>query len=121
MDLDALPTWADPVAEPFRRDPAFWRAVYASADALALVAVAAAGALVLGKIGAPAAVALVPFVLPLAFVGWAILASTRSSRASKVWFRHQGHTEPDTWRDSEREAVARVFVRAVFRNRLRHP
>jgi hypothetical protein len=122
MNLDALPVWAEPVAEPFRRDPAFWRAVYASADALVLVVLAAAGSLLLGRLGVATLVALLPFLLPLAFVGWAVKASYRSSRASRVWFRRQAADDGlAAWRDSEREAVARVFVRAMFRNRLQHP
>ncbi|HEY4990762.1 MAG TPA: hypothetical protein VII33_01615 [Nakamurella sp.] len=122
MNLDALPVWAEPVAEPFRRDPAFWRAVYASADALVLVVVAAAASLLLGRLGLPTLVALLPFLLPLALVGWAVKASYRSSRASRVWFRRQAADDGlAAWRDSERAAVARVFVRAMFRNRFQHP
>ena len=84
--MDALPRWAEPVAEPFRRDPAFWRAVYASADALVLVVLAGVAALLLGKAGVGVLIALAPFLAPL-FVGWALLSGFRSSRASRVWFR----------------------------------
>jgi hypothetical protein len=121
VNLDALPRWAEPVAEPFRRDPAFWRAVYASADALVLVLVAGIAALVLGRAELGVAICLLPFAVPLFFVGWALLSGFRSSRASRVWFRTQGEEDLAAWRDSEREAVARVFLRAVLRNRLTYP
>ena len=116
-----MPGWAEPVAEPFRRDPAFWRAVYASADALVLVVVAGVVTLILGRMGVATVVALTPFVLPLIFVGWALLAGYRSSRASRVWFRTQGGGDLVAWRESEREAVASVFPRALVRNRIAYP
>jgi hypothetical protein len=121
VNLDELPAWADPVAEPFRRDPAFWRAVYASADALALIVVAGAASVLIGRLGGSPVVSVVPFLLPLLFLGWALMASYRSSRASRVWFRRHDGDGLSTWRESERQAVASVFVRALVRNRLRHP
>ena len=125
MNLEALPTWAEPVADPFRRDPAFWRAVFASADALVLIVVAGLASWLVGRLGGSAILSAVPFLLPLLFVGWAVVSSSRSSRASRVWFRRQcDEADTDglsTWRDAERQAVASVFVRALFRNRLHHP
>lgn len=121
MNLDELPAWAEPVAEPFRRDPAFWRAVFASADALVLVVVAFVASMLVGRLGGSALASLVPFLVPLLFVGWAMVSSSRSSRASRVWFRRQDGDGLATWRDAEREAVASVFVRALLRNRLHHP
>ena len=140
VNLEALPTWAEPVSDPFRRDPAFWRAVFASADALVLIVVAGLASWLVGRLGGSALLSVVPFLLPLLFVGWAVVASSRSSRASRVWFRRQAVSadtastastasttetaDPaglSTWRDAERQAVASVFVRALFRNRLHHP
>jgi predicted LPLAT superfamily acyltransferase len=121
VNLDELPTWADPVADPFRRDPAFWRAVFASADSAVLIVAASAAALVIGRMGSGTLVAMAPFLAPLAFVAWAIVSSYRSARASRVWFRRLGNDGQATWRDSERRAVASVFVHAVLRNRLQYP
>jgi hypothetical protein len=121
VDLDTLPSWADPVADPFRRDPSFWRAVFASADSSVLIVVAGAACVGLGRLGASPGVAMAPFALPLVFVVWAVVASSRSSRASRVWFRHRGPEGLATWRDSERRAVASVFVHALLRNRLTLP
>jgi hypothetical protein len=119
VNLDTMPAWADPVGDPFRRDPSFWRAVYASADALVLIAVAAVSTALLNHAGAGPLLAMAPFLLPLAFVAVAVASSYRSSRASRVWFRRHG--DDATWRDSERRAVASVFVRALVRNRLTYP
>ena len=121
MNLDELPTWADPVADPFRRDPAFWRAVFASADSVVLIVAAGAASVLIGRLGGGLLVSTVPFLAPLAFVGWAVVSSYRSSRASRVWFRRQGEDGRAAWRDSERRAVASVFVHALLRNRLQHP
>ena len=144
MNLETLPTWAEPVADPFRRDPAFWRAVFASTDALVLIVVAGLACWLVGGLGGSTLLSIVPFLLPLLFVGWALVSSSRSSRASRVWFRRQAgldafaivddtvddNTVDDkaadkdglsTWRDAERQAVASVFVRALFRNRLHNP
>lgn|GEM_PF-3496873 len=121
VDLDTLPMWADPVGDPFRRDPSFWRAVFASADSAVLIVVAGGASVLLGRVGAPVAVAMAPFAVPLVFVVWAVVASSRSSRASRVWFRHRGADGLATWRDSERRAVASVFVHALLRNRLTLP
>jgi hypothetical protein len=114
-DLDALPQWADAVPEPFRQDPSFWRSLFASADAALLLVAAAAAAWLLGRAGLAPGWALLPFVLPAAFAVQAVVTGRRSSRASRVWFRqHDGD-----WRDSERQAVAAVFLHAVVRNRFR--
>jgi len=121
VDLDSLPTWADPVGDPFRRDPSFWRAVFASADSAVLIVAAGACSVLLSHLGAPVAVAMAPFAVPLVFVVWAVVASSRSSRASRVWFRRRGAEGVATWRDSERRAVAAVFVHALLRNRLTLP
>ena len=121
MDLDALPSWADPVAEPFRRDPAFWRAVFASADSAVLIVAAAGGSVLLGRVGAATPVTMAPFLVPLVFVVWAVESSLRSSRASRVWFRRRGQDDLASWRDRERSAVASVFVHALLRNRLTLP
>ena len=139
MNLETLPTWAEPVADPFRRDPAFWRAVFASADALVLIVVAGLACWLVGRLGGSTLLSIVPFLLPLLFVGWALVSSSRSSRASRVWFRRQASLDAfaivddtvddntvdkgglSTWRDAERQAVASVFVRALFRNRLHNP
>jgi hypothetical protein len=137
VNLEALPTWAEPVADPFRRDPAFWRAVFASADALVLIVLAGLASWLVGRLGGSTVLLVVPFLLPLIFVGWALVSSSRSSRASRVWFRRQASLDAvgkaaekaadakedglSTWRDAERQAVASVFVRALFRNRLHNP
>ena len=121
MDLDTLPRWADPVADPFRRDPAFWRAVFASADSAVLLVVAGAASVVLGRAGAGTPAAMLPFAVPLGFVAWAVVASYNSSRASRVWFRRRGPDALASWRDSERRAVASVFLHARVRNRLTLP
>lgn len=108
--------------DPFRRDPAFWRAVFASADALGLIVVAGLASWLVARLGGSAKPTVVPFLLPLLFVGWAVVSSSRSSRASRVWFRRQSETAGlSTWRHAERQAVASVFVRALFRNRVHHP
>jgi len=116
-----MPSWADPVGEPFRRDPAFWRAVFASADSAVLIVAATAASVLLGRAAAPVAVAMAPFALPAVFVFWAVVNSLRSSRASRVWFRRRGPDDLATWRDRERSAVASVFVHALLRNRLTDP
>jgi hypothetical protein len=121
VDLDTLPRWADPVAEPFRRDPAFWRAVFASADSAVLIVVAGAASVVLGRADAGTAAAMLPFAVPLGFVFWAVVSSYRSSRASRVWFRRRGEDGLASRRDSERRAVASVFLHALVRNRLTLP
>jgi hypothetical protein len=121
VNLDELPTWADPVAEPFRRDPAFWRAIFASADSAVLIVVAGVASVVIGRLGGGTMLAMAPFAVPLVFVGWAVVCSYRSSRASRVWFRRRGTEDNHSWRDSERTAVASVFVRALLRNRLQNP
>jgi hypothetical protein len=116
-----MPAWADPVADPFRRDPAFWRAVFASADSLVLIVVACASTALLDHLGASPLLAMAPFLLPLAFVAVAVTSSYQSSRASRVWFRRLDADGLATWRDSERRAVATVFVHALLRNRLQYP
>jgi predicted LPLAT superfamily acyltransferase len=121
VNLDELPTWADPVADPFRRDPAFWRAVFASADSAVLIVVAGVASVLIGTLGGGTLLAMAPFAAPAVFVGWAVVCSYRSSRASRVWFRRRAADDPDAWRDSERTAVASVFVHAVLRNRLQNP
>jgi hypothetical protein len=121
VNLDELPTWAEPVTDPFRGDPAFWRAVYASADALVLIVVAGLVSYVLGRLGAGTVLAMAPFVLPAVFVAWAVSSSLRSSRVTQVWFRRLDAEGLATRRDSERRAVASVFLHAVVRNRLQHP
>lgn len=121
MDIDTLPPWADPVTDPFRQDPAFWRAVFASADSAVLVVLAGAASAVLEHAGAGVPVLVAPFAAPLGFVSWAAVSSYRSSRASRVWFRRRGQDGLASWRDSERRAVASVFWHALVRNRLTLP
>ena len=121
MDLDTLPAWAEPVADPFRRDPAFWRAVFACADAAVLLVLAGAASALLTRAGTGMLPALAPFAAPLGFSVWAAVSGYRSSRASRVWFRHRGQDGLASWRDSERRAVASVFLHALVRNRLTVP
>src|SRR5262249_15635928 len=72
---------ADPrVAEPFAADPAFWRSVCASADALLLLVVAIAAAVVLRVVGVPAWVCVLPFAVPAVLLVRAGSASARFHR-----------------------------------------
>ncbi len=106
------------VAEPFRTDPRFWSSVCASADAVVLLVLAALAAALLRAGGAPAGLALLPFVLPVAFV------TVAGARAAQFRRAHQPRaatleTSRGTlsWRDAERTAVAAVFGRAIRRPR----
>jgi hypothetical protein len=116
VNVVTLPAWADAVAEPFRSDQRFWRSVYASADALLAVVIAAVFALALA-FGVGGAWVLVPFVLPVPFIARAAHAGWTSSRANRAEFAERRRE----WRAAERQAVASVFRHVLLRNRLRHP
>jgi hypothetical protein len=106
------------VAEPFGSDPEFWRSLCASADALALLAVAVACAAVLRLSGAVPVLVLLPFALPGILLFRAAVSSSRF---------HQRHLPlpavidtargEQSWRDAERTAVAAAFVPALLRRR----
>jgi hypothetical protein len=116
MSPSIPPDLGERVAEPFRSDPEFWRSVCASADALVLLGMAAAGSALLGLTGV--GLAWLPFVLPALLL----------VRAAVTGYRfHRDHAPlpavVDTvrgelsWRDAERTAVAAVFGRALIRSR----
>jgi hypothetical protein len=106
------------LAEPFRSDPRFWRSVCASADAVVLLAVAVAGAVVLRLSGAGTVVVLLPFILPGIFLVQAAVSSARFHRAHQPLPARVDTTRGEqSWRDAERTAVAAVFGRALARGR----
>ena len=119
MSSTELPEFGQRVAEPFRSDPDFWRSVCASADAVILLLVATAGAAALRLAGADTDIALLPFVLPAAFLFRAAVSGTRFHRGQQplpaVVDTVRGE---QSWRDAERIAVAAVFGQALVRNRL---
>jgi len=106
------------VAEPFRSDPEFWRSLCASADAVALLAVAVACAALLRLTGAGTILVLVPFALPGIFLVRAAASSSRFHRRHRplpaLVDTSQGE---QSWRDAERTAVAAAFGRSLLRSR----
>jgi hypothetical protein len=118
MGASVTPDLGQRVAEPFRSDPEFWRSVCASADAVALLAVAVAGAVALRLTGAGTVVAWLPFALPAIFLVRAAVSRSRFHRGHEplpaVLDTVQGEL---SWRDAERSAVAAVFGRALVRSR----
>jgi hypothetical protein len=106
------------VAEPFRSDPEFWRAVCASADALVLLAVAVAGSALLRLTSAGTVLVLLPFTLPGIFLVRAAVSSSRFHRAHQPLPALVATARGEqVWRDAERTAVAAVFGRALVRSR----
>ncbi len=106
--------WTTSLNEPFRSSKAFSRSVAASADALLLTVLATIVGVALRLNGAGVWTVALPFLGPMVLLGSALLAA----RAF-----HRGVTfDPDgagpSWRDQERQAVARVFGPALLRNRL---
>jgi hypothetical protein len=108
--------WTTSLDEPFRSSTAFSRSVAASADALLLTVLATIVGVALRLNGAGPWTVALPFIGPLVMLASALLAA----RA----FRRGVVAEPDgsgrSWRDQERQAVARVFGPALVRNRLPH-
>ena len=100
--------------EPFRSSTAFSRSVAASADALLLTVLATIVGVALRLNGAGTWTVALPFAGPLVLLGSALLAARSFHRGVAV---ESGSTGP-SWRDQERQAVARVFGAALVRNRL---
>jgi hypothetical protein len=99
------------VAEPFRSDRDFWSSVSASADALLTMVLAAAAAVALALTVGPMWSPL-PFIAPFVLLVRAGLSGRASAQRSREAF-------PGTqqWRQAERQAVAKVFGRALLRRR----
>jgi hypothetical protein len=104
--------WTADVAEPFRSDGQFWSSLAASADALVTLAPAAAVAVALALTGQREWI-LVPFVVPAGLAVRALLIARRSSRRSRDAFESRA-----AWREAERTAVAKVFLRVLRRSRV---
>jgi hypothetical protein len=95
------------VAEPFQSDPRFWRSVAASADALIMFVVALPVAWLVGpRIG------VYLLLVPVALLVRAGRLGRESARASRS-------VVGASWRDAERQAVARAFVPVLLRPRHR--
>lgn len=103
--------WAGDVAEPFRSDIDFWRSVAASADALLMLAAAAAVGAVL-VLTNEAAWVLLPFAFPAGLMVRAGAVARISSRRNRGVF-----DDRRAWKQAERAAVAVVFFKVLRRRR----
>jgi hypothetical protein len=119
MSEPSTPSWTERLDEPFRSDRAFSRSVAASADALLLIVVAAIAAVLLGWAHAPLGIIVLPFLAPLALMGWSLLAAREFHRdlADEAVSSEEARV---SWRVRERQAVASVFGPALIRNRFSH-
>jgi hypothetical protein len=118
VDPSIPPEAGQRVADPFGSDPQFWQSVCASADAVVLLAVAVAAAVVLRLTGAATVVVLLPFTLPGVFLVRAAVSSSRFHRGHQPLPALIDTTRGEqSWRDAERIAVAAAFGRALVRRR----
>ena len=106
--------WTTSLDEPFRSSTAFSRSVAASADALLLTVLATVVGVALRLNGAGVWTVALPFAGPVVLLGSALLAARAFHRGVVVESDGSG----PSWRDQERQAVARVFGPALVRNRL---